>query len=139
MPITCAYEWKQTGTHVLIEVPLKGAPAKAVDCFCTDVFVKVAFERYLLHLDLYSAVDDATCVAKIKQGSLILKLAKKEVGSWPSLVVSDGLGKEVIKARRAAALESKSAREEELAARVVDRKVLPSFGATLPHPVNVWR
>jgi hypothetical protein len=104
MPIICAYEWKQTPSHLLVEVPLKGAASKTVDIVATDLFVKVSFERYLLHLDLLHAIDDTACVAKIKQGTLVLKLLKCEVGTWPALVV-DGLGKDALKARRAAALE----------------------------------
>lgn len=104
MPISCAYECKQTPTHLLIEVPLKGAASKSVDIVATDLFVKVSFEKYLLQLDLLYAIDDTACVAKIKQGKLLLKLQKYEAASWPAIVV-ENLGKDALKARRDAALE----------------------------------
>ena len=124
MPLEAEYTWRQTADSLIVEIPLKGASAKAVDILATELLIKVSFERFLLHLDLLGPIDDTSCVAKIKQGTLNLRLRKRDPGAWPSLVV-EGLSKEERKARRAAALESKAERETQLAERAKLRKVTP--------------
>ena len=104
MPLDADFTWRQTSTSIIVDVALKGAPAKDVDIVATEVMVKVAFDRYLLLLDLLHPIDDSTCVAKIKHGALSLKLQKKNAGVWPTLRVEDQ-SKEQLKARRGAALE----------------------------------
>jgi len=121
MPLDADFSWKQTHTTVLLEVPLKGTPAKAVDIYATDLLVKVNFGGYLLQLDLLKAIDDTAAVAKIKQGVLNLKLRKVEPGPWDTLVL-EGATKAEIAARRATAIEGKNERDSALAERVKDRK-----------------
>jgi dyslexia susceptibility 1 candidate gene 1 protein len=122
MPIEAAYEWRQTLSLIVIEIPLKGSSASAVNIIAADCYVKVSFDRYLLHLDLLQQVDDEKCVAKIKNGKLTLKITKKESQMWDSLLI-EGLDKAEIKARRAAALEAKSSIENENFSKAKDRKI----------------
>lgn len=121
MPLDADYTWKQTHTTVLLEIPLKGTPAKAVDIYATDLLLKVNFGGYLLQLDLLHPIDDTAAVAKIKQGVLNLKLRKVEPGGWDTLVI-EGASKAEIAARRTAAIEAKNERDAALAERVKDRR-----------------
>ena len=93
-----------------------------VDNVATETLVKVLFGRFLLHLDLLHEIDDTACVAKIKQGSLQLKLSKKAEASWPTLTV-EGLSKAELKVRRDAALKAKAERDEELAKSAAMRRI----------------
>jgi len=104
MPLDAAFSWRQTTSSIIVDVALKGASAREVDIVATEVLVKVAFDRYLLVLDLLHPVDDTACVAKIRQGTLSMKLHKKEAGLWPTLQV-EGKSKDELKARRSAALQ----------------------------------
>ena len=125
MPLEALFTWRQTASSIIVDVPLKGASAKALDIVATSSFVKVAFDRYLLLLDLLHGIDDTACVAKIKHGTLVLKLQKADAVQWPTLQV-EGQTKKELKARRAASIEAKSDRDEELSERAKDRKVTVS-------------
>jgi hypothetical protein len=119
--LEASYSFKQTDAAIMVDIPLKGASLKSVDIVATEVHVKISFERYLLHLDLNSAIDDEATVAKIKQGVLKIKLKKKVSEEWPTLLIQ-GIGKEELKRRRADALDDKFQREKLLSTRVKDRK-----------------
>jgi hypothetical protein len=122
MPIDATYEWRQTPSLLVVEVPLKGSPASSVDINATAFLLKISFDRYLLHLDLLHSIVDDKCVAKIKNGTLTLKIPKKQPQMWDTLQI-EGLNKSELKARRSAALEAKHLVEHEIFEKAKERKI----------------
>ena len=118
------FTWRQTLKSLVVNMPLKGASSNEIDIVATELLVKVSFGRYLLHLDLREAIDDHACAAKIKQGTLTLKLKKLTPRVWETLEADkSNLSKSELQCRRSQSIEARVARDVALNAKFKNRQV----------------
>ncbi|KAL9187265.1 hypothetical protein ACHAXT_001368 [Thalassiosira profunda] len=121
MPVSADYSWSETEDCVELSIPLKGVSPKKVDVFTASTIVKVSFAPFLLDLNLHGEIDEERSRAVLKNGTLRIRLAKRQAGLWGKLCFEGT--KEETKARRRKALEERDARVEERDARVQKKKV----------------
>ena len=74
--------------------------------------MKVNFSPYLLVIDLFDSVDDATAAATFDGGFLTLTLTKLSAGDWPDLHFQGS--KTETRERRDLSVRTKEAKELEL-------------------------
>lgn len=78
MPISGEYTWTETIDAINVLIPLKGVSPKKVDVFTASTILKVAYSPFLIDLDLYNELELEKCRAILKDGTLIVHLAKKD-------------------------------------------------------------
>jgi hypothetical protein len=78
MPISGEYTWTETIDAINVLIPLKGVSPKKVDVFTASTILKVAYSPFLIDLDLRSELELEKCRAILKDGTLIVHLAKKD-------------------------------------------------------------
>jgi tetratricopeptide (TPR) repeat protein len=125
MPLSTTYTWRQNATSVTIEITLHSGE---IDVYLSPCYVKVSEPPYLLSLDLFSRVEDAS--ARVThdrtQKRLVLELPKQaENGSvltnWSQLTC-DLTDKAAITTRRAASIAERAERDAQKAKALVDIK-----------------
>lgn len=82
-----SFSWSQTEDAVEVLVNLRSALISDVDVFCSPLYVRVNYQPYLLHLDLFAAIVDTLSSAQVDYKTHCLRLwLRKEVSvRWPSL------------------------------------------------------
>ena len=73
MPLSPEYTWTQDERAVELHVALKGTPARKVDVYVSDLFVKLNFAPYLLQLDLLRPVAFDRAVVLADEGAVVLR------------------------------------------------------------------
>ena len=133
MPLSPTYTWRQTATHVLIDVALHGFE---VDVFVSPQFVKVSDAPYLLTLDLFARVADERAKVTLDRAArrIAIELPKEGAApppaaapaapapqppppsaSWDALTCRDASDKAAVAARRAASVAERTARDAKAA------------------------
>ncbi|GBG30002.1 ATP-dependent RNA helicase DHX29 [Hondaea fermentalgiana] len=123
MVLTGVYTWSQTAESLTVTVPLKGASVRSVDVYSSRCYVKVNYRPYLVNLDLYADIDDASEVVTVRDGTLVLNYQKAEAGEWPSLVCEGHKDKALMRERRYKAMEEKTSRTQEMSKKLRDRRI----------------
>ena len=142
MPLSPTYTWRQTATHVLIDVALHGAE---VDVLVSPQYVKVSDAPYLLSLDLFARVADERARVTLDRAARRIAIElPKEVptlaptaagataagapaagpssaatatvpSAWDMLTCRDAADKAAVAARRAASVAERTARDAKAA------------------------
>ena len=124
MPVSGTFTWSESNDYLEVVIPLKGVSPKKVDVFTGPTILKVSYSPFLLDLDLYEEIDDEKSRAVLKDGTLKIRLAKKEPQLWGQ-VCFDG-SREEIKQRRQQAYkkreENVQRQMEKAAAKKVDEE-----------------
>ncbi|XP_053980240.1 dynein axonemal assembly factor 4-like [Hylaeus volcanicus] len=83
------YTWRQTSEFVMLNVPLRGHPAK-VDLFVIDNYVKISFPPFILELFLWADIAEKESECTVTDTEAILLLRKIQIGQeWPSLDIQN--------------------------------------------------
>lgn len=79
------FEWKQTSSHLIINVPIKVVQKSKLDLFFSQRYVKVSYEHYIFEVILLFSIDELNCKCIITSDYITLELKKNEEDHWESL------------------------------------------------------
>uniref|UniRef100_K3WUT5 CS domain-containing protein n=1 Tax=Globisporangium ultimum (strain ATCC 200006 / CBS 805.95 / DAOM BR144) TaxID=431595 RepID=K3WUT5_GLOUD len=122
MPLTPRFTWEQDARSVALEISLPAGALRHADVYVSDLVVKVNAPPYVLLLDLFDCVDDASVVVKADGSAHALHVSvhKRDAVKWPTLVCNES--KDVRRERRQASMERKMQSEAVLAEKRRDIK-----------------
>ncbi|TYZ60786.1 hypothetical protein PybrP1_006419, partial [[Pythium] brassicae (nom. inval.)] len=111
MPLAPRFSWDQDASSVGLSVLLPGGALKYTDIYVSDLVLKLNAPPYVLLLDLFALVDDASVVVKANapEGTLHVTVQKRQEGLWPALTCENT--KAALRARRSESMARKSESE----------------------------
>ncbi|DAZ93380.1 TPA: hypothetical protein N0F65_012437 [Lagenidium giganteum] len=122
MPLTPKYTWEEDVDGFALAIHLPGSTVRSVDVYVSDLVVKVNSPPYVLLLDLFDFVDDASTTVKHVAAKQELRIAvkKREPRLWGQLECKDS--KQALKQRRHESMERQRRTESERATKRSETK-----------------
>ncbi|XP_026285746.1 dynein axonemal assembly factor 4-like [Frankliniella occidentalis] len=111
------FTWRQTATHVVVTVPLRGVPSSSVDILTYDTYIKANFKPFIFEVFLSHSINDSASKCTITDGLLEFNLEKSDSGVHWTTLNGDLSKEERAKARADALIKLQNRSQNERAAK----------------------